>query len=286
MTHTTSPQPQPSLSLSQSPTSGSCNQAGSPDSPLPPRISAVLNTYNAAEHLDEVLDALHGFDEIILVDMHSTDETRAIATRHGARIIDFERCGICEPARTAAIQAASNPWVLIVDADEIVPPALRDYLYKLISSPNPPAALRLPLRNYFMGCEMHCLYPNYITRFARRDAIDWPPIIHAKPVIAGRIGSIPSRRKELAMIHLAKNTVESRLEKLERYTSREVERRGPRRYNAFAYLFKPFARFLHAYLFKGGFRDGHPGLIWALLDAQYKLATIARQDALARQPRR
>ncbi len=154
MTHTTSPQPQPSLSLSQSPTSGSCNQAGSPDSPLPPRISAVLNTYNAAEHLDEVLDALHGFDEIILVDMHSTDETRAIATRHGARIIDFERCGICEPARNAAIQAASNPWVLIVDADEIVPPALRDYLYKLISSPNPPAALRLPLRNYFMGCEM------------------------------------------------------------------------------------------------------------------------------------
>ena len=172
MTHTTSPQPQPSLSLSQSPTSGSCNQAGSPDSPLPPRISAVLNTYNAAEHLDEVLDALHGFDEIILVDMHSTDETRAIATRHGARIIDFERCGICEPARNAAIQAASNPWVLIVDADEIVPPALRDYLYKLISSPNPPAALRLPLRNYFMGCEMHCLYPNYITRFARRDAIE------------------------------------------------------------------------------------------------------------------
>ena len=80
--------------------------------------------------------------------------------------------------------------------------------------------------------------------------------------------------------------MESRLEKLERYTSREVERRGPRRYNAFAYLFKPFARFLHAYLFKGGFRDGHPGLIWAMLDAQYKLATIARQDALARQPLR
>ena len=145
MTHTTSPQPQPSLS--QSPTSGSCNQAGSPDSPLPPRISAVLNTYNAAEHLDEVLDALHGFDEIILVDMHSTDETRAIATRHGARIIDFERCGICEPDRNAAIQAASNPCGLIVDADDIVPAALRDYLYNVIASPNAPAALRVPPRN-------------------------------------------------------------------------------------------------------------------------------------------
>ena len=44
--------------------------------------------------------------------MPAFDETRAIATRHGARIIDFERCGICEPARNAAIQAASNPCLV------------------------------------------------------------------------------------------------------------------------------------------------------------------------------
>lgn len=247
-----------------------------------PRISAVLNTYNADEHLDKVLTALHGFDEIILVDMHSTDRTREIATRHGARIIDFEQCGICEPARNTAIQAASNPWVLIVDADEIVPDALRRYLYEVAASPDAPAALRIPLKNFFMAREMHCLYPNYITRFAKRDAIDWPPIIHAKPIVNGRIDTIPARRKDLALIHLARNTVESRLEKLARYTAMEVERRGPRRYSAMAYIFKPFARFLHSYIFKGGFRDGHPGLLWALLDAQYKLATIARQDALAR----
>ncbi|MDE6529078.1 MAG: glycosyltransferase family 2 protein [Muribaculaceae bacterium] len=247
-----------------------------------PRISAVLNTRNAAEHLDEVLTALHGFDEIILVDMHSTDDTRAIATRHGARIIDFEPCGICEPARNAAIQAASNPWVLIVDADEIVPEALRKHLYEVAASPDAPAALRIPRKNFFMNKMMRSTYPDHIIRFVRRDAIDWPPVIHAVPVVDGRIDTIPARRKDLALVHLARNTVESRLEKLERYTAREVERRGPRRYNAFAYLFKPLTRFLHAYLFKGGFRDGHPGLLWALLDAQYKLATIARQDALAR----
>lgn len=247
-----------------------------------PRISAVLNTYNAAEHLEEVLTALHGFDEIILVDMHSTDNTREIAKRHGARIIDFERCGICEPARNTAIQAASNPWVLIVDADEIVPEALRNHLYEVAASQNPPAALRIPLINSFMGRRMRCLYPNLITRFAQRDAIDWPPIIHAKPIIDGRIDTIPPRRKDLAMIHLAKNTVESRLEKMSRYTAMEVDRRGPRRYSAPAFILKPFARFLHSYIFKQGFRDGRPGLIWALLDAQYKLATIIRQDALAR----
>jgi len=247
-----------------------------------PRISAVLNTCNAAEHLDKVLSALKGFDEIILVDMYSTDETRDIAARHGARVIDFEPCGICEPARNTAIQAASYPWVLIVDADEIVPDALREYLYEVAARPDAPAALRIPLINSFMGRRMHCLYPNYITRFARRDAIDWPPVIHARPIVDGRIESIPARRKDLALIHLARNTVDSRLEKLERYTAREVERRGPRRYGAAAFIFKPLARFFHDYVLKGGFRDGHPGLVWALLDAQYKLATIARQDALAR----
>lgn len=249
-----------------------------------PRISAVLNTYNADEHLEEVLSALDGFDEIILVDMHSTDKTREIARRHGARIIDFEQCGICEPARNTAIQAASNPWVLIVDADEIVPDALRRHLYNVAASPDAPAALRIPRLNSFMGRQMHSLYPDHIIRFARRDDIDWPPVIHATPVINGRTGTIPSARKDLAIIHLDKNTVASRLEKFERYTRMETDRRGPRRYGILSTIFKPFARFCHFYIFKGGFRDGRPGLIWALLEAQYKFSTIARQDELARNP--
>ena len=250
-----------------------------------PRISAVLNTYNAAEHLDRVLTALKDFDEIVLVDMYSTDETRAIAERHGARIVDFERCGICEPARNTAIQSASNPWVLIVDSDEIVPDALREYLYSVAARPDAPAALRIPLKNYFMGREMHCLYPSYITRFVRKDSVDWPPVVHAKPIVSGRIDTIPSSRRDLAMIHLARNTVESRMEKMERYTDMEVRRRGPHRYSAGAYIIKPFARFFRAYILKGGFRDGHPGLLWAMLDAQYKFSTIAKQDALARNGR-
>lgn len=247
-----------------------------------PRISAVLNTYNAAEHLDAVLQSLHGFDEIVLVDMHSDDDTRAIALRHGARIVDHPRCGICEPARNAAIQAASNPWVLIVDADEIVSEALRDYLYRVAADEDAPAALRIPRINSFMGRQMHCLYPDYVTRFAQKALIDWPPTIHAQPIVTGRVDSIPSSRRDLALIHLERNTVASRLEKMARYTDMEVRRRGPRRYSAAAYALKPFSRFFRSYIMKGGWRDGHPGFLWATLEAQYKLMTIARQDEQAR----
>lgn len=243
-----------------------------------PKISAVLNTYNAAEHLDEVLKSLAGFDEIVLVDMHSDDDTRRIAAAHGARIVDFERCGICEPARNAAIEAASHPWVLVVDADELVTPQLRDYLYDTAAREDAPAALRIPRINSFMGREMHCLYPDYLTRFARKERIFWPPVIHAQPQIDGVIESIPASRRELAFVHLERNTIASRLEKISRYSAKEVDRRGYRHYSAPAFLVKPFGRFFRSYFLKSGVRDGLPGFIWALLEAHYKLTTMLRQS--------
>lgn len=242
-----------------------------------PRISAVMNTYNAERYLEDVLRSLRGFDEIVVVDMHSTDRTREIAAAHGARIVDFERCGICEPARNAAIQAATSPWVLIVDADEVVPGRLRDYLYEVAARADAPAALRIPRRNNFMGRELHSLYPDYVTRFARRDAIDWPPVIHAQPVVSGDVKSIPTSRRDLAIIHLEENTINSRMEKASRYAEKEVERRGKRRYSAAAYAVKPLGRFVRSYFLKGGWRDGRPGLVWALLEAHYKLTTLLRQ---------
>lgn len=247
-----------------------------------PRISAVLNTYNAAEHLDAVLTSLRGFDEIVVVDMHSDDDTRSIARSHGARIVDHERCGICEPARNAAIRAASNPWVLIVDADEVVTDELRDYLYEVAARADAPAALRIPRINRFMGHEMHCLYPDYVTRFAARDRIDWPPTIHAQPHVDGRVESIPASRRELALRHLERNTVSSRLAKMVTYSEKELTRRGARRYGAAAFALKPFMRFFRSYVLRGGWRDGHAGLLWAKLEAQYKLATMTRQDEAAR----
>lgn len=249
-----------------------------------PRISAVMNTYNAERYLPEVLESLKEFDEIILVDMHSTDRTREIATRYGARIIDFERCGICEPARNAAIQAASNPWVLVVDADELVPEGLRRYLYEVAARPDAPAALRIPRINSFMGHEMRCLSPDYITRFARRDKIDWPPQIHSTPVVDGRVDTIPAGYRDRSFIHLERNDVESRLEKIGRYTDNELIRRGPRKYGVLPFLFKPFGRFFRSYVLKSGWRDGHPGFVWSMLEAQYKLTTMAKQDEAARKP--
>lgn len=87
-------------------------------------ISVVINTYNAEEHLKAVLEAVKDFDEIVICDMESTDQTLDIARSYNCKIITFPKGNlrIVEPARQFAIDKASSPWVLVVDADEVVTP--------------------------------------------------------------------------------------------------------------------------------------------------------------------
>ena len=100
------------------------------------KISVVINTYNAERHLLQVINAAKGFDEIVVCDMESTDNTLAIAKSMGCRVVTFEKkdYNIVEPARQFAIEQAAFPWVLVLDADEIVSEELRTYLYARIIS--------------------------------------------------------------------------------------------------------------------------------------------------------
>ena len=84
-------------------------------------ISVVINTYNAEEHLEKVVKAVQDFDEVLVCDMESTDHTVEIARRMGCRVVTFPKAHhtIVEPARNFAIQSATSPWVLVVDADGI-----------------------------------------------------------------------------------------------------------------------------------------------------------------------
>ena len=65
------------------------------------KISVVINTYNASKFLARVLDSVKDFDEIVICDMESTDDTLEIAQRYGCKIVTFkkEEVSIVEPAR-------------------------------------------------------------------------------------------------------------------------------------------------------------------------------------------
>ncbi|MCM1153457.1 MAG: glycosyltransferase family 2 protein [Muribaculum sp.] len=242
-------------------------------------ISIVIHTYNASMHLDRVLESVKGFDEVIVADMESTDDTVDIARRHGARVIVYPKKNFTIPEiyREKAIHAASCPWVLVVDADELVTPQLREYLYDDIRRNNSPHGLRIPRKNFFMGCWMKAYYPDYILRFMPRDGTKWAPRIHSQPEVDAPVFTIPKKRTDLAFIHLANEKIGVYLNKINRYTDNEMDRRR-NRYKAWKLLSDPPVRFFKSFFLKGGFRQGVPGFIHAMMDAFYRFILLAKLE--------
>lgn len=241
------------------------------------KISVVIQTYNAEEHLARVLESVKDFDEVIVADMESTDRTLEIAHRHGARTVVYPRGEhrICEAYRERAVHEATHPWVLVVDADELVTPALRDFLYADIRSNPEPHSWRIPRKNYFMGRWLRSHYPSYQHRFMPREGATWPTVIHSHPSTEGPVQDIPARRTDLALVHLYDPEVKAVVAKLENYSDNEVGRRANRT-NPLRLLWEPAMVFFRSYLLRGGFRDGVPGLIHSLLDAQYRFSALAK----------
>jgi glycosyltransferase involved in cell wall biosynthesis len=228
--------------------------------------------------LERVIESLKGFDEVLVCDMESTDHTIDIARRMGCRVITFpkENHSIVEPAREFAIHEAHYEWVLVIDADELVPAQLRNYLYEQIESDNCPDGIAIPRKNYFMGRFLHSAYPDYVLRFFRRDKTHWPAVIHCSPEIDGRVVRIPKGRRDLALNHLANDTVSDILRKADTYSTYELPRRRKKNYGLWALLSRPLFRFVKSYFLKRGFLDGMPGLIHALLDAHYQAAVVEK----------
>lgn len=75
-----------------------------------------------------------------------------------------------------------------------------------------------------MGRFMHCFYPDYQLRFFIKEGTVWPPIIHADPIIQGRIDKLPRTDENLAFIHLADDSIASRVDKINQYTENEIEK--------------------------------------------------------------
>ena len=152
----------------------------------------------------------------------------------------------------------------------------KDYLYKRIQEENCLSGIRIPMKNYFMGRFMHCVYPSYLLRFVKKENTYWPSSIHSQPQIKGKIEVIPSNRKDLAFIHLANDSVSTNIRKTNQYTDNELDKRKNNKYPFWSLIGETTFRFFKLYILKGGFRDGKAGLTYCGLNAFYKFATIAK----------
>lgn len=239
------------------------------------KISVVINTYNAEKYLEQTLQSVRHFEEIVVCDMHSTDRTLEIARQHGCRIVFHEKHPIVEPARNFAIQSAKHEWVLLLDADETITEEMRLFLHDFIRKEPSYSAMRIPRRNYFMGRFMHGAYPDRIIRFFRKDSVHWGKHVHAIPHITGEIYNLSAKKKQFAIEHLAHDSVETVIHKQNVYTTNSTMHRN-KHYGPVALFIKPLFHFLKTYFLKKSFLDGKAGLIFALLRAQNATFTVMK----------
>ena len=228
-------------------------------SPSRAPLSVVLIAKNAASQIEACLESAAFADEIVLVDSGSSDATCDLAARRGARVVHKEWLGF-GPQKQFAVEQARHDWVLCLDADERVSPALRQSIERALAAPAAPV-YRMARCNRFLGRWLRHGegYPDWSPRLFERRSARWSDdVVHEKVLYAVTPGTLAGD-----LLHESAEDLARYLDKQNRYTTLAAEQlyeRG-RSAGAFSLIASPLVRFFKFYVLRLGFLDGVAGLV-------------------------
>lgn len=246
-------------------------------------ISVVINTLNEEHNLPYCLRSVAAWaTDIVVVDMHSTDATREIAERFGARVFLHEPLGFADPARAFAVSQASGDWVLVLDADELVPAALYRELSRIATTDHTDV-VKIPRRNYMFGASLaHTGWDparDAQLRFFRKGALTLTHEIHRflQPNPGARVMTLPDR-DEWHLIHFNYVSIQQFVEKLNRYTTIEAIQSLERgtEFTPGKALRWAAKEWYQRFIAQRGYKDGWRGFYLALMMAFYRVITAAK----------
>ncbi len=236
-------------------------------------ISIAVIAHNEEKNVERALASAAWADETIFVDCGSTDGT-ALAAR------DFPVKFFSRPNSTAvyvnkqfAADQAVSDWILVLDADEEISPALRAELKRFIAS-SPAAAARMPRKNYYFGrwLKHGGKYPDPQLRLFRRGRARFAPLpVHERLDVDGPVETL----KE-PLLHFPYSDADDMKKKPAFYAEILARSYALKKRSRLFILLRPFTRFVSAYVLKLGFLDGAEGLKTAAMDFRTVLASALR----------
>jgi glycosyltransferase involved in cell wall biosynthesis len=248
------------------------------------QLSVAITTLNEEDNLPRCLASLEGLaDQVIVLDSHSTDDTRRIAEQAGAEFHCQEFSGHVRQ-KQSALELTRGQWVLNIDADEWLDDTLRDAISKLLASAdeNGPAGYRLNRRNEYLGAWIdHCGWsPQWRLRLVRRESGRWTGADpHDRLEADGPVGDLPGR-----LNHRPYRDLADHLARIGRYTDTMAKDRHARgeRSSISKLLLRPAGRFLRMFVLQRGFLDGWRGLVLCGFAAFYVFLKYAKLMELSR----
>ncbi len=229
-------------------------------------LSVVIIAKNEERNIRRCLESVSWADEIVLIDSGSEDMTTEIAREYGVNVFVCPWNGY-GAAKKEGVDRAAGDWILSVDADEEVPPALRDEIQKMLSIETSDAGFFVKRKTMFLGRWIkHCgWYPDRVLRLFRKSQGNFnDAVVHEKVVIEGAIGVLTNE-----LLHYSYPSLEDYFRKFGWYTTlgaSEAARRGVKA-GWFDITVKPILSFFSHYIIRQGFRDGVEGFMISVLSA-------------------
>ena len=233
-------------------------------------LSVVITAWNEAKNLPRAVKSVSGLaDEIVVVDTESTDSTAKVARSLGCKVYRHPNTRYVEPVRNFSVSKAAGDWILVLDADEEVPPSLAAFLRDQIQA-DAADYFRIPRKNLIFGRWIRSAHwwPDYVYRLFKKGHVVWSEEIHSVPITHGRGADIPAE-DQFSLIHHHYESISQYVERLNRYTDVQAEELAARDYK-FAWgdlLTRPADEFLSQYFARRGFAEGLHGLALSLLQA-------------------
>jgi len=234
-----------------------------------PTLSVILITRNEEANLDDCLASLEGIaQQIVVVDTNSKDRTLEIAKNYGATLaqpLDWPGFG---PQKNRALDLATSDWVLSLDADERLTPALKSEILTAVNHSAHVDCFAIPRLSWYCGRFIrHSGWsPDYVDRLFKRGTARFSDdLVHERLIPNGQVAKLNN-----PMLHYSFMNYSQVLQKLDRYSTASAEQafaKGKTSSPLKAALHGIWA-FIRTYIIRAGFLDGAQGFALAISNGQ------------------
>jgi len=245
------------------------------------KLSVALATFNEERCLGDCLNSVKGLaDEIVVVDGSSLDKTVEVAKSFGAKVIVTDNKPIFHINKQLAMEACQGEWVLQLDADEIIPPGLKEEISQIVKKEVVENAFWIKRKKMFLGkwIKKGGQFPDPVIRLFKKGKARLPcKSVHEQILVDGSVGWLKN-----PMIHLPTPSFSVYITKDNRYstlTALEMKEKNlPVNFvTGINYLiFKPLGIFFSLYFRHLGLLDGFPGLVFAVYSGLHQTSAFIK----------